>query len=87
MSVVNETQHDKLAQSKLVAVFIDTVEKAIEMGKYTTEQLITLLGVKPGYVLNVKNGDSPLKPLKPGETHQVHPGMQFFSQPPDGTWS
>lgn len=87
MSLVNEAQHDKPTQSKLIAVFIDTVEKEIEMGKYTTEQLITVLGVKPGYVLNVKDGNSPLKPLKSGETHQVHPGMQFFSQPPDGTWS
>ena len=87
MSVINEAQHDKPAQSKLITVFIDTVEKMIEMGKYTTEQLIQVLGVTPGYVLNVKDGNSPLKPLTPGATYQVHPGMQFFSQPPDGTWS
>jgi Multiubiquitin len=38
---------------KLVTVYLDDVEKKIPRGTYTTEQLITLLGVAAGYLLNV----------------------------------
>lgn len=81
-------QHDGGAPNpKEVTVTIDGTPKTIEMGKYTPEQLATLLGVAAGYVISVKDGESPLKPLTAGQPYQVHPGMQFFSQPPDGSWS
>ena len=70
-------------ESKLIEVFIDGVAKEVPRGTYTTEQLLTMLEVTPGYLLNIqrKNG---LEPLKPGEKVRLKPGMKFFSQAPGG---
>lgn len=67
-----------------VTVWIDDVEKQIPRGVYTTEQLLEVLGVEPGYVLDVVNEHGQLIPLKPGETIRVKKGMRFVSQAPCG---
>lgn len=77
------TEHLRSAKG-LVRVWIDGVEKEIPRGTYTTEQLITLLGVEAGYLLNVIDKDGQLIPLKPGETVKVKKGTKFISQVPCG---
>lgn len=72
------------AHKKLIEVFIDDVEKEIPRGTYTTEELLTLLEVKPGYLLNLLNDKGQLEPLQPGERVHVKEGMRFYSQAPGG---
>lgn len=67
-----------------VKVWIDDVEKEIPRGVYTTEQLLDVLGVEPGYVLDVVNEQGQLVPLKPGDKIRVRKGMRFVSQAPCG---
>lgn len=77
------TEHLHIAK-RLVTVFIDTVEKKIPRGTYTTEELIKVLGVQPGYLLNVVDAAGQLETLKPGQHLRVKEGMKFFSQVPCG---
>jgi len=79
------TEHFR-TESRLITVFIDKVPKEVARGVYTTEQLITLLDVEPGYLLNLQR-DGGLETLKPGQKTRVEPGMQFFSQAPGGASS
>ena len=72
------------AHKKLIEVFIDDVEKDIPRGTYTTEELLRLLEVKPGYLLNLLNDKGQLEPLQPGERVHVKEGMRFYSQAPGG---
>ena len=78
------TEH--LCTSKrLVRVCLDgDAEKRIPSGSYTTEQLIGVLGVEAGYLLNVKNAEGELVPLSPGQEISIGDGMMFFSQVPCG---
>jgi hypothetical protein len=79
------TEHFR-TESRLITVFIDKAPKEIARGIYTTEQLLVLLGVQPGYLLNLQR-DGGLETLKPGQKTRVEPGMQFFSQAPGGASS
>jgi len=72
------------SHKKSVEVFIDDVEKEIPRGTYTTEQLLTLLEVKPGYLLNLLDEKGQLQPLQPREQVHVKNGMRFYSQAPGG---
>jgi len=54
------------------------------VGTYTTEELVRVLGVEPGYVLNIVNPHGQLEPLKPGQKIRVKKGMKFVSQVPCG---
>jgi hypothetical protein len=76
---VGEHRHEKLIDD-----FIDDVEKEIPRGTYTTEELLTLLEVKPGYLLNLLNDKGQLEPLQPGERVHIKDGMRFYSQAPGG---
>lgn len=69
---------------KLIAVEIDGIEKQIAPGSYKTEQLIEILGVEPGYLLNMLTSDGQLKPLNSGDPVSVREGMKFISQAPCG---
>jgi Multiubiquitin len=69
---------------RLVTVYIDGTPKKIARGVYTTEQLIAVLGVQPGYLLNVVNEEGQLVTLQPGQHLRVREGMKFFSQVPCG---
>ena len=80
-----DTEHFR-TESRLITVFIDQAPKEIVRGVYITEQLLTLLGVEPGYLLNLQR-DGGLETLKPGQKTRVEPGMQFFSQAPGGASS
>jgi hypothetical protein len=79
------TEHLR-TERRLVKVFIDDLEKEISRGIYTTEELIAVLGVQAGYLLNLatKHG---LEPLAPGRHIAVRDGMKFFSQVPGGAAS
>ena len=71
--------------TRLVQVFLDdTIEKFIPRGKHTTEELLTLLDVTPGYLLNVLDHQGHLQPLAPGQVVHVKEGMKFYSQAPGG---
>ena len=77
------TEHLKTKMG-LVPVSIDGVEKNIPRGVYTTEELLAVLGVEPGYVLDMVNADGHLEALKPGQKIRVKKGMKFISQVPCG---
>ena len=69
----------------LITVYLDgDVEKRIPCGTYTTEQLIGVLSVEAGYILNIKNAEGELVPLEPGQKTSIRDGMKFFSQVPCG---
>lgn len=70
-------------EKRLATVFLDNVEKHIPRGVHTTEQLLVLLEVPPGYLLNLATEDG-LTPLKPEQRVRVKDGMRFFSQVPAG---
>ncbi len=72
-------------ESRMVTVFLNGPNnpKEIPRGVYTTEQLIDVLGVEPGYLLNLAEKDG-LRTLKPGERIRVKTDMRFFSQVPGG---
>jgi len=69
---------------RLIDVWIDGEKKEIPRGRYTTEQLIDLLGVQAGYLLNVVGPGGQLETLQPGKPLRVKPGMKFISQVPGG---
>jgi hypothetical protein len=69
----------------LATVFVDNIEKHIPRGIYTTEELLVLLQVQAGYLLNLAT-DNGLMPLKPQQRIRVKDGMRFFTQVPGG-WS
>jgi hypothetical protein len=69
---------------RLITVYVDDVAKEIPRGRYTTEELLKLLEVEPGYLLNVKDENGILVPLKPGETIRVKDGTHFYTQVPGG---
>lgn len=77
------TEHLRTAK-RLVTVFLDGVEKKIPRGTYTTEQLIKVLGVAAGYLLNMVDHAGQLVTLQPGQQVRVREGMKFFSQVPCG---
>jgi hypothetical protein len=68
----------------LVTVYLDGEEKQIPPGTYGTEELMQVLGVEPGYILNVVNAQGQLDPLKPGQKTKIRKGMKFVSQVPCG---
>lgn len=77
------TEHLKTRKG-LVTVCIDGVDKEIPRGVYTTEELIVVLGVDPGYVLDFINEEGQLETLKRGRKIRVKKGMKFISQAPCG---
>ena len=76
------TEHLR-TEKRLVTVFVDNIEKHIPRGVYTTEELLVLLQVQPGYLLNLAT-ENGLMPLKPGQRTRVKDGMRFFTQVPGG---
>jgi hypothetical protein len=84
---MNNEKSDKpgheLPDKSLVTVYLDGAEKHIPHGSYTTEELITVLGVEDGYLLNLLDNGQ-LRPLQPGQKMAVKKGMQFISQVPCG---
>jgi hypothetical protein len=77
------TEHLRTVK-RLVTVFLDGLEKKIARGTYTTEQLITLLGVTAGYLLNMVDASGQLVTLQPGQHVHIKECMKFYSQVPCG---
>ena len=76
------TEHLR-TEKRLATVFVDNIEKHIPRGTYTTEELLVLLQVQAGYLLNLAT-DKGLIPLKPQQRIRVKDGMRFFTQVPGG---
>lgn len=68
---------------RLVKVLLGETPHHIPAGVYTTEELIKVLGVQPGYLLNVETEEG-LVLLEPHEKVRVVDCMQFFEQVPCG---
>ncbi|WP_457324402.1 multiubiquitin domain-containing protein [Roseateles sp. P5_E11] len=78
------TEHFKTRKaSKLIKVVYNEQPFELAKGTYTTEQLIAIFEVEPGYILDLwVNGK--LVELKPGEELKLKAGMHFTSHPPRG---
>ena len=82
---LEKTGTERLHVIELVTVTLNNeVEKKIPSGTYTTEDLIRILGVEAGYVLDVLDEQGKLDPLQPEQAVQVKDGMMFFSHVPAG---
>jgi predicted metallopeptidase len=79
---VKENEHTR--PKRIVVVYLDGVVKKISAENYSTEELIRVLDVEPGYLLNVINAHGQLVTLQPGEKTHVKEGMKFVSQVPGG---
>ena len=79
-----ESGTERLRVVEFVAVTLDNEVEKIPSGAYKTEELIRVLGVEAGYVLDVLDEQGKLDPLQPGQTIQVKAGMKFFSHVPAG---
>lgn len=71
---------------RMVTVTLDGAQKSIPAGVYTTEELLNILDVEPGYLLNVMRAEQ-LITLRPSERLHVKEGMIFISQVPGGASS
>lgn len=82
---LGETGTEHVRVVELVTVTLDNeVEKKTPSGPYKTEELIRVLGVQAGYVLDVLDGQGKLNALQPGQTIQVKADMKFVSHVPAG---
>ncbi|MCA0312686.1 MAG: multiubiquitin domain-containing protein [Candidatus Melainabacteria bacterium] len=80
------TEHIQ-SKSRYITVSLNGDKREIPRGIYTMEQLIVILPVEPGYVLNLLDADGKLTALKSDEKLRVKEGMKFFSQVPCGASS
>lgn len=71
---------------RMVKVFFEGEERLITGGRYSTEELKQIFGVKAGYELNLIRGED-LITLKPSDFTVVLDGMRFFEQAPCGAAS
>ena len=81
---LGETGTEHLRVVEFVTVTLDNEDEKIASGTYKTEELIRVLGVEAGYVLDVLDDQGKLDPLQPGQTIEVMAGMKFFSHVPAG---
>lgn len=77
------TEHLR-TEKRLITVYFENDPREIQRGKYSTEQLVGLLGVQAGYILEYLNDEGQLTPLGPGGKLRVKDGMKFFEQVPCG---
>lgn len=76
------TEH-VVTKSRLAIVYLDGEPRNVPRGTYTADELVGLLGVEPGYRLNLlKKGKLVL--LEPDEKVRIKDGLQFISQVPAG---
>lgn len=73
-----------LNETHLITVYFENKPFEIKRGVYTTEELMRIFSVQPGYILEVINDEGHLTPLKPGEKLEVKEGLRFFEQVPCG---
>lgn len=69
---------------KTLTVYYNDNPVQIEWGHYTTEQLLALFQVEPGYILDLIRENGDFVELKPGDTLRVHQGQKFISHAPCG---
>lgn len=69
---------------RTITVYYKEQSFELERHAYSTEQLMVTFSVPAGYKLDIIEGDSDFRELKPGETIHPHEGMEFSSHPPAG---
>jgi hypothetical protein len=77
------TEHLVL-RGRFVTVCFQDKEYELENRVYTTEELIEVFKVEPGYLLNLRTADCDLVTLTPGQKVHLKDGMHFYSQVPCG---
>ena len=78
------TEHFKTRKaSKLITVHYNERPFELSKGIYTTEQLMVIFSVEPGYLLDLWV-DGKLVEMKPGQELRIKVGMHFTSHPPRG---
>ena len=78
------TERLRIVVKPVTVTLNNEVEKKIPPGAHTTEELIRILDVEAGYLLDVVNEQGHLNPLQPGQTIQIRGDMKFFSHVPAG---
>ncbi len=77
------TEHLRSIKGQVTVCF-NGPDREIPRKTYTTEELIEVLGVERGYLLNMMGHDKQLQTLKPGQHVAVRKGHKFVSQAPCG---
>lgn len=81
----DETEEFRLVKAaKTVTVRYRETDFEIERRTWTTEELMELFNVPPGYKLDLIKPDGEFKELKPGDRIKVREGMEFTSHVPIG---
>ena len=82
----DEVERFKLRKHKKTVTVISggAVEFERERRVYTTEELMSVFGVPPGYKLDIIGSDGVFREMAPGERLKVKDGMEFASHPPVG---
>ena len=82
---LSEAGTERLRVVSLVSVTLnDEDPKKIPTGVYTTDELVRVLGVEAGYVLNLLDEQGKLSPLQPGQTICIEVDIRFYSHVPAG---
>ncbi|PBB39708.1 MULTISPECIES: multiubiquitin domain-containing protein [Mesorhizobium] len=82
----DEVERFKLRKRKktVTVIYGGDVEFELERRVYTTEELMSVFGVPPGYKLDIIGSDGVFREMAPGERLKVKDGMEFASHPPVG---
>ncbi len=82
----DEVERFKLRKHKktVTVIYGGDVEFELERRVYTTEELMSVFGVPPGYKLDIIGSDGVFREMAPGERLKVKDGMEFASHPPVG---
>lgn len=74
----------KKRKKTVTVIYGGETEYELERRLYTTEELMTIFGVPPGYKLDVVAADGTFREMEPGERIKIKDGMEFASHPPVG---
>lgn len=82
----DDVERSKLRKRKksVTVIYGGGVEFELERRVYTTEELMSIFGVPPGYKLDIIGSDGVFREMAPGERLKVKDGMEFASHPPVG---
>lgn len=81
---LGETNTERLRVVEFSAVTLNNEVKKVPSDAYKMEELICVLDVEDGYLLDVLDEHGKLNQLQPGQMIQVKTGMKFYSHVPAG---